>query len=282
MADADVDEVLAEQEPPNQPARKAPPKAGKPLPTTRISLAKQFDLLRAYGASFVSTNRPVKVPEVGVLVNMHPDTVRLANGFFVDVGFLAKAEAGFVPHADVISFHRAREFSAADAEHRLQPLLRETWFAQAIATRLAFRGTLDESEVITLLADAANATPDHRAQLSLLLAFLETAGIVTRDGTMVRATLRGPSIPSTAQLSAPSVQQQQPIPAPPPEPNQSKAMRKLDLPGCGGTLALSGDFNPFELEGAERKLVYDIIDMMNKFERGELTPKANDDQKGGN
>lgn len=35
-----------------------------------------------------------------------------------------------------------------------------------------------------------------------------------------------------------------------------------------GELTLSGTFNPFELEGPERKLVYDIIDLMKKHQQG--------------
>jgi hypothetical protein len=44
------------------------------------------------------------------------------------------------------------------------------------------------------------------------------------------------------------------------------AMRTIALPTCGGTLTISGTFNPFALSGAERDLVYQIIDMMAGFE----------------
>jgi hypothetical protein len=44
------------------------------------------------------------------------------------------------------------------------------------------------------------------------------------------------------------------------------AMRSIALPSCGGTLTISGTFNPFALSGAERDLVYKIIDMMTEFE----------------
>jgi hypothetical protein len=54
-------------------------------------------------------------------------------------------------------------------------------------------------------------------------------------------------------------------PAAPPATGQ--AMREVTLPTSGGKLVLSGTFNPFGLAGAERDLVYAIIDKMNEFEQ---------------
>jgi hypothetical protein len=44
------------------------------------------------------------------------------------------------------------------------------------------------------------------------------------------------------------------------------AVKTLTLRGTGGELTLSGTFNAFDLDGAERKLVYDIIDLMKQYE----------------
>lgn len=44
------------------------------------------------------------------------------------------------------------------------------------------------------------------------------------------------------------------------------AMKTIQLPGVGGSLTISGTFNPFGLMGEERTLVYEIIDKMNEFE----------------
>ena len=43
-------------------------------------------------------------------------------------------------------------------------------------------------------------------------------------------------------------------------------MKTVSLRGTAGELTLSGTFNTFDLDGAERKLVYDIIDLMKKYE----------------
>jgi hypothetical protein len=44
------------------------------------------------------------------------------------------------------------------------------------------------------------------------------------------------------------------------------AMKTIELPRVGGTLTISGTFNPFGLFSDERDLVYKIIDMMGDFE----------------
>ena len=44
------------------------------------------------------------------------------------------------------------------------------------------------------------------------------------------------------------------------------AVKTVSLRGTAGELTLSGTFNAFDLDGSERKLVYDIIDLMKKYE----------------
>lgn len=51
-----------------------------------------------------------------------------------------------------------------------------------------------------------------------------------------------------------------------PETLAGNAMKTVALPAVNGTLTISGTFNAFGLTGDERKLVYEIIDMMNAFE----------------
>jgi len=241
-----------------------PRKADKPLPTTRIGLAKQFEILRAYGALFVAENRSVKPAGVASVVDMHPDTVRLTNSFFLDCGLLQKADAGgFLPHGDVIAFARAHEWKTPNPEHKLQPVLSQTWFGKAISTRLSFRGSMEETEVIGILAEAANATPAHLQPLLMVIGFMEVAGLLTREGNMVRAVRQEPKSQDADRLG------DQKPPQPPPADSQvstSTQMRMVKLPNSKGTLVLSGDFNALVLKGTERKLVYEIIDLMDAFE----------------
>jgi hypothetical protein len=51
------------------------------------------------------------------------------------------------------------------------------------------------------------------------------------------------------------------------------AVKTITLRGISGVLTLSGTFNPFELGGDERKLVYEIIDLMKAYEQKETASK---------
>lgn len=53
-------------------------------------------------------------------------------------------------------------------------------------------------------------------------------------------------------------------------------MRTISLPVAKGTLTLSGSFNPFQLIGEERDLVYQIIDKMNEYEQKAKTEKTDE------
>ena len=46
-------------------------------------------------------------------------------------------------------------------------------------------------------------------------------------------------------------------------------MKTITLPNSGGTITLSGNINVFELVGAERDLVFALIDTMRKFEESQ-------------
>jgi len=59
-------------------------------------------------------------------------------------------------------------------------------------------------------------------------------------------------------------------PATPEQRNErpsGNAVKTVTLGETGGTLTLSGTFNPLELDGEERKLVYDIVDLMKRYEQ---------------
>ena len=47
----------------------------------------------------------------------------------------------------------------------------------------------------------------------------------------------------------------------------TQAMKTIVLPDAKGELSVSGTFNPFELIGNERELVFGIIDLMEKYEK---------------
>ncbi len=54
--------------------------------------------------------------------------------------------------------------------------------------------------------------------------------------------------------------------SPPSVDTTSSPMKTIQLPKVGGTLSVTGTFNPFNLVGEERALVYQIIDAMTEYE----------------
>ncbi|MGH2639997.1 MAG: DUF5343 domain-containing protein [Rhabdochlamydiaceae bacterium] len=51
----------------------------------------------------------------------------------------------------------------------------------------------------------------------------------------------------------------------------ASAVKTISLRQTGGKLTLNGTFNLFELDGEERKLVFDIIDLMKQYEQQKKT-----------
>jgi hypothetical protein len=180
----------------------------KPLPTDRIAFPKQLDILRAYAVAHETTGRPVTNAEIGNIVKMAASTVPHANSFFSDpeIGLLIKAEGGHVPSPAVIAFHRAFAWNPEAATHKFAPAFQAMWFSQVLMPRLAFR-SMEEREAIRVLAEACGATPEYESQLSLVLAFLEAAGMIEREGGQVRAIKSvGPAIePAVPAVALPEV-----------------------------------------------------------------------------
>lgn len=164
-------------------------KPTKPLPTDRVGFQKQLALLRGYaalasqGASKIVTN-----PDVAALVKIHQSTSILAHPFFLDVGFLRKEGAGYVPAPEVLGYGKAFNWNAETAPQKLAPLLQKTWFASALLPRLVM-GSLQEREAIEALADASGAGPKYEGQLKTVLEYLVIAGVVRRDGDTYRQAI---------------------------------------------------------------------------------------------
>jgi len=187
---------------PGKPRRR-PDKA---LPTNRITLKKQFEILRAYGAASGPAGRAVTNKEVAAIVKMAEATVGLGNTFFTDVGWLLRSGDGFVPSADVIAFINAYQWKPDSATYRLAPTLSSSWFATLLLPRLDF-GALEETEAVQLLAEAAQAGPEYKSQVELLIDFLEAVGLIVREGTVLR---RGSQVGGVSTSGAPGPPNSQP------------------------------------------------------------------------
>jgi hypothetical protein len=193
------EETQASTETPADKGRGAKPT--KPLPTSRIAYQKQIDILRAYAiATEANGGKAVTNNEVAAIVKMAATTLPHANGFFFEIGLLQRAEGGYIPAQEVLNFHRAYAWNPETAPHKLAPAMQGTWFGQILLPRLSFRH-MDESEALAVLAEASAATPEYKGQLALLLNYLETVGLIEREGGLVRAAKSPPQSYSPSPAS---------------------------------------------------------------------------------
>lgn len=209
-ATAPASEAEAEQAPaatPHELHPTEPRRGSKPLPTNRIAFAKQLDLLRAYAAASGIEGKPVSLASAAEMVRLNAATASLANGFLVDAKLLVKSDTGqlFTPVKAVHDFSQAYSWDKDTAAHKLAPVLRTSWGYEALKPRLDYQATIHENEAIRLLAEACGASPDYRPQLLLVIAYLEAAGLVARDGANIRrvADSAQPAGPTLSAADAP-------------------------------------------------------------------------------
>jgi len=166
-------------------APSAEPKPTKVLPTPRVGFAKQLTMLRGY-AALASDDKPVSNAAVSELAKLHPNTGVLATPFFIDVGFIQKVGAGYLPAAEVIQYHRAVAWNPESAPLKLAPLLRRAWFSRKLLPKLSM-GPLSEQEAVEVLAEESAAAPRYLSQLAFILEYMAVVGLIRREGGQVRS-----------------------------------------------------------------------------------------------
>jgi hypothetical protein len=173
-----------------KPAAKKSEKVTEILPTDRLSLTKQLEILRAYGALAETNGGVVTNAAVAKIVDKAETTVSLSNAFFNDVGLIQRTGAGYAPSSEVIAFCHAHEWDQEKAAHKLAPLLNRTWFAQALIPKLKFRA-LKYEEAVQALAEACFADKGYLLQLKMLVEYLVVTGIVVNDEGEIRLNRDG-------------------------------------------------------------------------------------------
>jgi hypothetical protein len=169
----------------------------KTLPTERIKFERQLDLIRAYGVTYRTTNKPVANIEVAKSVGMQESTTSMANAFFTSIGILQRGGDGkFTPASEVLDFATAYDWGPESAPQKLRPLLARTWFGEALLPRVSFNA-MEESKAQEVLALAASASKEYRAQIAMLIDYLAVGGVVQRDGGLIRAR-DGGDVPQAA------------------------------------------------------------------------------------
>lgn len=172
------------------PLKSAMAPARKPtrqFPTTRIALAKQLDLLRAFDAASGPSLTPTTLAKVSQLIGMTVSTISLANPFFVNIGLLRKIDSTkFASTPEVHEYTIAYEWNRETAAHKLAPTFRNSWFWHALETQIKFKGAMQEHEASAMLAQASDASQDYKPQIMWCIQYLEAVGLIAREGGVIR------------------------------------------------------------------------------------------------
>src|ERR1051326_5285881 len=70
-------------------------KPKKGLPTPRIAVPKQLEILRGYVHASGQEGKGVKLKDLAGIMKMHENTLTLANPFLADIGLITRGEGGY-------------------------------------------------------------------------------------------------------------------------------------------------------------------------------------------
>jgi hypothetical protein len=176
------------------------------IPTNRLTLAKQVEIIRAYGAAFDASKEPVGIEDVVKFVGMAAATVSQTNAFLQDLGLVRKDGRRFIPASEVMAMNRLYDVNKEKALNKLAPLLERSWFGAIVIPKLKFR-PMSEEDLVTQLFEAATAETQHLQQVRMLIDYLVLVGLVERDGANLKiknGVDEGTQPPATAAPIAPA------------------------------------------------------------------------------
>lgn len=155
------------------------------LPCDRVTFVRQLEILRGYAAASGQGSKAVRNSDVAATIGMAQETISACNAFFSSVGLIQKGEGGWIVSSEVQAFFRAYDWNKETASHKLAPLIQQAWFSQALLPKLGFR-QMAEEDAISQLADASTAGPEYRRALRLLIDCMEAAGLILREGDVLK------------------------------------------------------------------------------------------------
>lgn len=167
----------------NEPTRRKA--LAQAIPTNRLTLPKQVEIIRAYGAAYEASGGAVGIEEVTKFVGMAPATVSQTNAFLQDSGILRKDGRRFVPAAEVQAMNRLYEVNKDKALAKLGPLMERSWFGKLVVPKLKFR-PMPEEDVVHELLEAATAEAQHLPQIRMLVDYLVMTGVVERENGLLK------------------------------------------------------------------------------------------------
>lgn len=192
----------------DKPKSKNPPTKNQPtktLPHDRVPVARQLEIIRGYAAASAQGSKAVRNIDVASTIGMAQETISSCNAFLSSIGLIQKGEGGWIVSPDVQAFYRAYDWNKDTASYKLGPLVQQAWFSQFLLPKLGFR-PMDEEEAVSQLGELSAAGPDFRRALRMLIDYMEAAGLIQRDGGLLKP--RNPQVSSASSEPIPEPQKQ--------------------------------------------------------------------------
>lgn len=189
----------------------------KTLPTPRLKVSQQLDILRAFVVACETEGAAVTNDQVGRIIKMSGTTVVLSNPFLCEIGLLRRISSGTFDVSDIAKAYKiAHDWKADTAGLKLAPALEDKWFAKALIPRLKMR-EWSKLECAQVLAEAAGATKEYETNVLRLLEFMDAAKLIDITGDAVKLG----EAAGTSQAGASGAIEKEKTP--PPTPLQAEA-----------------------------------------------------------
>jgi hypothetical protein len=156
------------------------------VPTARLTVSKQLEILRGFAVTFQTTKEPVSNDQVAKVSDVKPSTAAMTNYFFKSLGLLLGKGNRFTPSDETLAFSSAFQWDRSTAARKLAPSFERAWFATAVSARLKMR-PITVKEAIRILAEESGASKHYEDQLEMCLRFLDVVGLISITGGQITA-----------------------------------------------------------------------------------------------
>lgn len=262
-----VPESAAPTEPPASQGRAARrPRTSRALPTDRMKFEIQVGALRAIAIASDFGKTAVSSEDISSRLGVAATTAGLNNAFFMESGLVTRESKGRYKPTDAVNkFARAYGFDEAKAGELLAESLKSTWYFREIEQQLAMGGT-PVQRMVEVLAHAAGATSDHSAQLTMLLTWLEYAGLVDTSSGFI--LVRGAPKLEEEDEESPAVKDHSKPPAGSSGEGSTHDASKADAPKDRSETILAFHFDlsltPEDLHGLTPEQIHAVFDAVGK------------------
>lgn len=162
-------------------------RATRGIPTDRIKMERQYEILAAIGR-LSSARNSINADSLARVVggSIAPTTVMLSNRFFADANWITIPAKGQYAATDaLVKYARRLDTDTPDrAALELHEPVRRSWFWQVLESHF-INGKIRVSDAENMLMDAAEASPGHLPMIRNLITWLEHIGMITADDQFI-------------------------------------------------------------------------------------------------